>query len=73
MIANLMMTARDVIKEMAHSTGKFCANEEVIVARNNICAACSRFKNDSARCEICGCYIKAKIMLFAAKCPIGNW
>ena len=73
MIANLMMTAKNVIVGMRHSTGRFLATEEMAGTRMEICSACVNFRKEAARCEICGCYMKAKMMLSEARCPIGKW
>mgnify|MGYP003655275235 CR=1 FL=1 len=40
--------------------------------RQAICEACDYYK-DNQTCKLCGCYMKAKANIAAAKCPISKW
>jgi hypothetical protein len=71
--------ARNLAKEM-WITGKHAAQGlPVIVDANtafdrfSICQGCEFLKQDSFRCEKCGCFMKAKTQLAASHCPIGKW
>ena len=37
-----------------------------------ICQACPE-RTDANRCKQCGCFMKLKTKIKAAKCPIGKW
>ncbi len=41
--------------------------------RHRICAACPRFVAAEDRCTVCGCGLKIKPWIKAAKCPEGRW
>ena len=41
--------------------------------RFDICKECPYFKSKFSRCSICGCFMKAKIRVSGAKCPIDKW
>ena len=41
--------------------------------RFEICDDCEFFDKNSTRCEKCGCFMKRKVNLADAKCPIGKW
>lgn len=36
------------------------------------CETCPHNPNDT-RCEVCGCFLKAKVLGSKSKCPIGKW
>ena len=40
--------------------------------RLDICSKCPSFKDDKF-CTLCGCYMKRKVNLEGAKCPISKW
>jgi hypothetical protein len=48
------------------------ADRDIILERINICRGCEFLKKHT-RCEKCGCFMKIKTKLTAAKCPIGKW
>ena len=41
--------------------------------RFEICNDCEFFDKNSTRCGKCGCFMKKKVDLADAKCPIGTW
>lgn len=41
--------------------------------RLTLCNSCEFFNSDSGRCSKCGCFMKIKAKIQAAKCPIGKW
>lgn len=47
--------------------------EELAEYRFSICSGCEFFKKNGNRCKKCGCFMKLKTQLAAAKCPIGKW
>lgn len=45
-------------------------------ARLDVCNNCeyaSHAKTIKIRCGVCGCYMKAKVMIPTAKCPKDRW
>lgn len=42
-------------------------------ARLEICEACEFFKAEEGRCLKCGCYMRAKVHLESAACPMSYW
>ena len=41
--------------------------------RRLICAACPKFVAAESRCSVCGCSLKIKPWIRAAKCPENRW
>jgi hypothetical protein len=37
------------------------------------CNDCNFYKQEASKCEICGCYMYAKVLLPNATCPVGKW
>jgi hypothetical protein len=42
-------------------------------SRYNTCKGCDKFIASSARCLECGCFMKVKVKLLNATCPVGKW
>jgi len=72
MLKNVAGTMGDVMKSVAQ--GKpLQASEEEYNRRKAICKDCPFFVLAHERCSKCGCYMKAKASLQAAKCPENKW
>jgi hypothetical protein len=41
--------------------------------RQNICDSCEFYIQKQDRCKKCGCIMKVKTKLYAARCPINKW
>ena len=41
--------------------------------RYDLCLLCPLFSSVSTKCKACGCFMKAKVLLPNAKCPLGKW
>jgi hypothetical protein len=48
-------------------------SEEESNARFDICKSCEHFLSLTSQCKKCGCYMKAKVRLPMAECPVGKW
>jgi hypothetical protein len=49
------------------------AEREQAQARYDICKGCPLFTPVTARCSVCGCFMKFKVKLADAECPEGKW
>ena len=49
------------------------ASEEESVRRMDICNDCDRLIPITHQCKECGCFMKMKVKLKAATCPLGKW
>jgi hypothetical protein len=49
------------------------SEDELRESRLKICRECEFFKPASQKCKKCGCFMKLKVTLEHAKCPIGKW
>jgi hypothetical protein len=49
------------------------ASAELIKKRLNICSECPAFIPLTQTCKKCGCFMKMKIQLEKAYCPLGKW
>ena len=49
------------------------ASEEKSKYRHEICMGCENHVHITDQCKKCGCFMKIKTKLDAAKCPIGKW
>jgi len=47
--------------------------KEVAQARYDICKKCDKFKKSTAQCKECMCFMKMKVKLEQASCPLGKW
>lgn len=47
--------------------------KEVAQARYDICKQCEHFNKIMYTCNQCGCFMKAKVKMTQATCPISKW
>lgn len=47
--------------------------EKVAVWRYSKCLQCADLDKEKNTCNICGCFMKAKVRASEANCPIGRW
>ena len=52
--------------------GYVIADPDIALSRIRLCLGCEHLKKHT-RCDKCGCFMKVKTRLAAAKCPIGKW
>lgn len=48
-------------------------SKEVAQERYDICKACPELIKATKQCTKCGCFMKAKVKLAKAECPIHKW
>ena len=72
MVKNIADTAQAIVKDMIAGS-QVLSQEDLAKSRISICEKCSLFDNSRNTCQSCGCFIKAKVKLQSAKCPIGKW
>lgn len=48
-------------------------DKETAQYRYDICKACPMLISATKQCKECGCFMKAKVTLEHAECPIGKW
>lgn len=49
------------------------ATDEEAENRFNICSKCPELIKATAQCKQCGCFMKAKVKLKEATCPLLKW
>jgi hypothetical protein len=49
------------------------ADEDKAKERFYVCKACPELIKLTTQCKKCGCFMKAKVKLEQAVCPIGKW
>lgn len=49
------------------------ATDSTAESRMSICNLCPELINATKQCKQCGCFMKMKVRLEAATCPIGKW
>jgi len=49
------------------------ATEEVAQNRWSICEGCPRLLKATSQCKECGCFMKIKVKLEDAVCPLKKW
>lgn len=72
MLFDLGNTGSDVVKNYIQN-GEILSGDEKIDFRINVCYNCKCLDKETSRCSLCGCFMKVKVKLDAAKCPIGKW
>jgi len=63
----------DDVKPWNLIDGSARSPEEIAQYRLEICKSCEWFRQRTETCRKCGCFMKLKTKLEAAKCPIGKW
>lgn len=48
-------------------------DKETALKRAKICADCDRLLRPTFTCKECGCFMKAKVKLTEATCPLNKW
>ena len=48
-------------------------DREIRDGRYDICLGCDRLFKPTKTCKECGCFMKMKVKLKHASCPIGQW
>lgn len=61
------------VTKQAILTGVIKADRVKVEERLNICTQCEHFNSTQSTCNLCGCFMKFKSALQAAKCPINKW
>ncbi len=54
-------------------TRRLLVKPEVAAKRLSICQNCMLYESESAQCQVCTCFMPAKVTLRAEKCPQGFW
>lgn len=49
------------------------ATKEVAYNRYDICKDCDRLHSVTKTCSECGCFMRLKVTLSDAYCPLGKW
>ena len=49
------------------------ANEDLSEKRLSICEECPELIKLTSQCKKCGCFMKLKVKLQQATCPLGKW
>ena len=49
------------------------ANEHLAERRFSICEECPELIKLTSQCKKCGCFMKFKVKLQEAACPLGKW
>jgi hypothetical protein len=47
--------------------------KDVAQERYDICKACPKLIQATKQCQECGCFMKAKVTLAHAECPLHKW
>lgn len=47
--------------------------EEGAQARLDICLSCDKLVKITKQCKECGCFMKLKVKMTRAVCPLGKW
>ena len=67
----------DMIRTLSHDMmgwakdGFKTSDESEATRRLAICDTCENYKEE--RCLLCGCFMKAKVMVSVASCPSAKW
>ena len=49
------------------------SDKDLYDERMAICKLCEHFNSKAQKCKKCGCFMRLKTTLLAAKCPVGKW
>jgi hypothetical protein len=48
-------------------------SNELRAERLTVCAGCEQLRRPIYQCKLCGCFMRLKVLVPAAKCPAGKW
>lgn len=48
-------------------------SKDVAQSRYDICKACPKLIQPTKQCSECGCFMKAKVTMAKAECPLHKW
>ena len=74
--ASVGTMAKGLVKTIAAAAQNGKVSSEIRKERFATCLACPHFVQDSSRCSLCGCYMKAKTWVDGppqALCPAKKW
>lgn len=49
------------------------ATAETVASRLAECTICRDYRRSTGQCMKCGCFVRVKVRLAFAKCPVGKW
>ena len=47
--------------------------KEIAQHRYDICKSCEHFNIETKNCDLCGCFMKVKVKIHEAFCPLNKW
>lgn len=47
--------------------------KEIAQNRYDICKSCEHFNLETKNCNLCGCFMKVKVKIPEAFCPVNKW
>lgn len=71
--------AKNLVSEVATNVSSMLDGNDLETTPENankrldICLSCEFFDHTQERCTKCGCFMKLKAKLLAAKCPLEKW
>jgi hypothetical protein len=81
--SNLLKESLKIQKGIVNTAQKACSaiitNQKIISAsgtaknRLDICNKCPNLSKKEGRCDLCGCFVVAKVKLDFESCPAGKW
>ena len=70
-IVNLLTDTWNVVKYKYRTKQSIKVSPDIQTYRWNICTSCESLDHD--RCNECGCFMKVKVQLASANCPLHKW
>jgi len=64
---------RDLKNKIKETIAGTRVSTEIAEERMSICKKCEHFFSYTQSCTKCGCFMKVKTILSAAKCPVRKW
>ena len=72
MIKNLSSSLKNASKAFMKGE-KVKSTKAEAEARMKICASCEEYIKEENRCNLCGCYMRVKVVVATESCPIKKW
>jgi hypothetical protein len=76
-MSNIVESLVNLVKSELSKNFKVGDNMESVNARAidrfKICVECPFYNSDTARCKVCGCFLKVKVFGDESKCPKDRW
>lgn len=72
-IDKLKNKIEQTVSEVGGTWDSTASRSDAMIIRMDHCKSCDEFIKLTQMCSKCGCFMKFKVQMKNAKCPLGKW